>query len=1192
MKQNSFFKKDEAYIKAKDQIERILIKLNVSLPSNIIETCNVKEKLFLLTIFKAHYKKLKYMLNMPECLYIKDISETHQLSTLLPNLLTLPDNLRKTYLENFANSTNSFFIVNTLFNYLNNIIPRYKLVQKAQQYEAVPNTPLLQSKTLSHILVENPSAKLDLNFVRKTDKTYETHPRLNTFTEANTIEITNNKLIINYDNGSDLQINEKQNSYVIFSKYKWKEIIDYEKDDYLYNQLKCDTEFEKEYIITPDFTQNIYLNILRKLTPDKQQIILRKQAIKVIKNIKNSDILIDLDDSSELIIQLNEHRKNRENMELLLYSTKYGNKLYNDIKEENNIYANYDVLYKSEQDKRLYKNEDLLTEIQNIQQDIYSKVIIYINSLYEEIHTVKTEQVKNKIINEFMKYLKDILEKAEHNIFVKYDNIPDNKNLYEVFIKDITYTVFKNKIMELEKQLEKDIKYIIYNSKSPVYLLYDYERIKTILLSNYNDNQQIIKTLEEFCKLYLKYNRYNELLDKLIIFYNAKLSGFIELNLQIINKYLFLSRYVPEMYVIKYIKPLSEVNNIAEKKSDEHITKTDQYNILDQYVSDQCPLLIIGEKEIIEPYKKSSKFTVIDLPSAKHEEHSWFDLTYKSPITDKIHIYTELKKKEQTCKNGILGAYIHSFEKGFTPHFVFSNTDKVIKNRKYFYSNIFCGFIIVKTIKKLPENPTQEYNIILVRIWDVKIKAFRLIELGGNLITMPKIIEYPIDILTKLVMLKYMGYVFYRASENVYLIGNKNSKPSQLQPVSLCKTFSKTYRTMYFWRNQIKSEPFNLYNKKVSEGEPDYIEPANQCKSMPTDDELDYVEPHSKNYEEEKQNLNITRALAVRCCENKKVLDFANNMRKNMVALIQQIDPVNNTQKAMEKKYAENAKSDLCEMTQAPKNIMSDNLNLGENHSVLVQLSRKCYSELYLFLIYTLKILDNSKDILQYKVNATNTIIYSNNFLLKTMADYSVGVAGTNQILYELIEESIKEKRKIADMEHLIGSRLFLQKLFNCANGRIIPYRIPRTENKKLYRLTKLQKQFVPELSEQERQYFITNDKCEGDIRNIDSGGLRYQINPKSTFGKFITKYNIYGIAGMSGWTDMVYCATKLFSDFNLELLILACIGDLCYFPHHSIYEILVILMIDPDFPEEEKIKLTSNDAIYNYINRLLEKYT
>jgi hypothetical protein len=119
--------------------------------------------------------------------------------------------------------------------------------------------------------------------------------------------------------------------------------------------------------------------------------------------------------------------------------------------------------------------------------------------------------------------------------------------------------------------------------------------------------------------------------------------------------------------------------------------------------------------------------------------------------------------------------------------------------------------------------------------------------------------------------------------------------------------------------------------------------------------------------------------------------------------------------------------------------------------------------------------------------------------------------------------------------------------------------RIDRNNNKIIYKLKK--KDMYPPLSKNE-EVVLTLPICDNDFEKIISGS-KFEINPESTYGKLLKKYNKYGIAGPSGSASGLYVIFKQFTNFNFDLFLLACVGFICYEPHHSIFEVLMM------FPDE-----------------------
>ena len=84
---------------------------------------------------------------------------------------------------------------------------------------------------------------------------------------------------------------------------------------------------------------------------------------------------------------------------------------------------------------------------------------------------------------------------------------------------------------------------------------------------------------------------------------------------------------------------------------------------------------------------------------------------------------------------------------------------------------------------------------------------------------------------------------------------------------------------------------------------------------------------------------------------------------------------------------------------------------------------------------------------------------------------------------------------------------------------------------------------------------------------------MYYEIDTKSFFYKLSHKYNKFILTGPSGSIDMLYKIFSLFKIFNLNHFIIANVGYICYYYHHSIFEVLLPAIsygIDYDITKDE----------------------
>jgi hypothetical protein len=297
------------------------------------------------------------------------------------------------------------------------------------------------------------------------------------------------------------------------------------------------------------------------------------------------------------------------------------------------------------------------------------------------------------------------------------------------------------------------------------------------------------------------------------------------------------------------------------------------------------PLIVIGDykKPYMDGYYCNSEnfktFKIVE------DNNIWFDYCETTPTSILINLYNELNKKKDDL---ICGIFRYSFEDGYPPMHDTLKEEIMKKNINNFTdtNNIYCGIKVINAkpaIKYVTyQNPDYDnYDIVLVRTWNIIKQKFELFELTGSTIILPliKIQSKTAMILEELI---YYGFKFYRNKnkKNLFFISkkelneinsNESLKSLQLTRYIICKTRDK----QYFFREM----NYNYYNQKTLDN--------GQCRRPPTHQELQFVEPHGTNYDFEKDELEKTRKISKMCSELPKVKDYINNVRKDVLILLE-----------------------------------------------------------------------------------------------------------------------------------------------------------------------------------------------------------------------------------------------------------------------------------------------------------------
>jgi hypothetical protein len=372
---------------------------------------------------------------------------------------------------------------------------------------------------------------------------------------------------------------------------------------------------------------------------------------------------------------------------------------------------------------------------------------------------------------------------------------------------------------------------------------------------------------------------------------------------------------------------------------------------------------------------------------------------------------------------------------------------------------------------------------------------------------------------------------------------------------------------------------YNYYNQKtLDDGE---------CRQLPTHQELQFVEPHGTNYDFEKDELEKTRKISKMCSELPKVKDYINNVRKDVLILLETLYDKEYIAKIYND-FMKKAKIDdpTCNLDYITLNIYDEYLNIRENINIIQSLVFFIFNFIFAYLI-KIKLYDNSiSECLNLKLdNPILDTIISNVKKLSGIYD--------DTVFKEYFKDcgDYDKKDNNLDIENkcmIYDLALFRTTITAIPNSKLSWFkqnRVSRINNKSLYKLTK--DNIFPPLSKMEEEYLQNTKTCKMDqeYTNIESGALTFEPNYNSIYGKLLKRYNLYGFAGPSGSSTMLQSICYQFKSYDFELFILASIAYWCNFPHHSIFEIL--MMYSKEIYEKYKINIYNID-IYKFIEEII----
>jgi hypothetical protein len=479
--------------------------------------------------------------------------------------------------------------------------------------------------------------------------------------------------------------------------------------------------------------------------------------------------------------------------------------------------------------------------------------------------------------------------------------------------------------------------------------------------------------------------------------------------------------------------------------------------------------------------------------------------------------------------------------------------------------------------------------IFRIKTWNIISNKIEIFALYGIKSKSPDIIGINEEI-SILQELRYLGFYLYKqpSEKNLFFISNKTQQLFNSDTRTLIRSisFNENFDRYILCKNFNNEQFFRINNGDLS-----YDRHFNQkfCK-YPTNEELDFAEKHSELYEFEKKNLKKTRDISIKCCDIVSVQKYINNVRINLMNLLKTLYKDD----YIIQKYNEyTSKTEECILKYLQnKNILDtrvESFNLRENINIIQESVTKIFPIIFMYII-NIKL--NNIDVCTLNLN----LDFNNNALNKIIENMK-DLLGLKQENDELLKSFIDTEKcgypdQREDNKNIINNclptsqSLFRLSLTSISNTfKPLPiyenYRKKRINNKRLYKIEK--DEIYPKLSKEEEEV-IKLKICNNDFANVKNNSTS-EINYKSTYGKLLEKYNIYGIAGPSNTAGMIYTICKQFTNFNFDLFLLACIGFFCFGPYHTIFEILIM------FPDELKLAKYGNPYKLMYDGKPVDEY-
>lgn len=126
-----------------------------------------------------------------------------------------------------------------------------------------------------------------------------------------------------------------------------------------------------------------------------------------------------------------------------------------------------------------------------------------------------------------------------------------------------------------------------------------------------------------------------------------------------------------------------------------------------------------------------------------------------------------------------------------------------------------------------------------------------------------------------------------------------------------------------------------------------------------------------------------------------------------------------------------------------------------------------------------------------------------------------------------------------------------------------------------------------PKLSQNEimymKQYNLQWHEAEA-TAPWETGLMVWEINHEKFYARLAGRYNQEVISGPSGTTDGILELAELFNDFDLELVVLACVAFTCGAHHHSAWEVLLATL-------PFGLKYFSEIDAYEFVHTLISKH-
>ena len=157
------------------------------------------------------------------------------------------------------------------------------------------------------------------------------------------------------------------------------------------------------------------------------------------------------------------------------------------------------------------------------------------------------------------------------------------------------------------------------------------------------------------------------------------------------------------------------------------------------------------------------------------------------------------------------------------------------------------------------------------------------------------------------------------------------------------------------------------------------------------------------------------------------------------------------------------------------------------------------------------------------------------------------------------------------------------------SNGAVSSSRIiDKLREKRVKKISKYDvniKDVYPKLSLRELEYINSNNKISNNILPWITGLQYWKINNNNFYIQLMKRNKQMVVCGPSSNSDLIISMLRLFDNFDINLVIFACISHLCNAPHHSPCEVLFAAI-----PYGLNDWTIDKDS-FKYINKKLKEY-